>query len=298
MEQSVPEWVVAELGLQRAATGEVAFVLPKPREATAVTGFLLEAVRHLLSARQSLDQTAGMLKPIKLIAVTNGVAYAVTVGVDALLDTALADALDLAADVHLEEALKALRRIGAEPNEEGRRILRGIAASCLSVAHGQYRKSVTIRTSGPLDWFRPKAAKIDLHRKAMLSALVGSAVFWEIGAYPTARDLAEEAKQDFADYRLLSLAALENAVRLTKAHRFHARYFHTGGNPELSDTQSKEERAHMLAEIDERIGHLQYAHPRLLATEQRRFDLVHRTLTHPRATGLLDSRISPGEGAG
>ena len=51
------EKVLSELppGLQRIGTRDFALVLPpKPREATAMTGFLLEVMQHVLGARQDL----------------------------------------------------------------------------------------------------------------------------------------------------------------------------------------------------------------------------------------------------
>ena len=219
---------------------------------------------------------------IKLIAKMNGATYAVNVAVDALLDSALADTLETIADVDLDEALKALRRARAETNDEGRRTLRNTAATCLSRAHGQYQKAVANRQSGSLDQFRPKAAKIELYRKAMFSALTNSALYWEMGAYTTAADLAEEARADFTNYHSLLTAATVNAVKSAKVELFYVRYLWTGGNSQLDTAKEmKVARISARSEVRERVHHLEHVRPQELAAEKRQFDLVHCALATP-----------------
>jgi hypothetical protein len=79
----------------------------------------------------------------------------------------------------------------------------------------------------------------------MLSPLVNSALYWEMGAYATAADLAKEARADFADYHSLLTAATANAVKAAKVELFHVRFLWPGGNADLGDTakDAREARA-------------------------------------------------------
>jgi len=214
------------LGLRQNAEKQFEFVMPRSKEIDSATAFALEALHYTLDIREKMGKkilgirigknVLQLKTSVKFIATKNVVGYFISIAAAQLFDTALADMLDTFGDVGYKAAIEALIDAKAESSTEGKRRHRHTAEGLLRLTYAEYEKALQERENRlfGFDSIMPKKRKIQLHDKAVSTALIIAAINQDIGLQITANKWADNAKKHFDQYTSLAYEAAENGAAL------------------------------------------------------------------------------------
>jgi hypothetical protein len=200
MTSSTPE--DSFVGLQFLGKGNeepLKFSMPRfdKTAANSTLSFTLESLGAILKAKDLLPDLA---RTLTFVATKHVGAYAISIALSELFDTAVADMLDTVGDASMKAAVRALQDAKSEPSPGGKTRHRQTAEGLLRLAYDGYEASIKHRRGKALNFLMSSKPEVELHCKATQSALTIASISKQVDLHAAVRTWADNSKHHFLRY--------------------------------------------------------------------------------------------------